>query len=212
MDDLHLSQSVRFHFALGLSEWASALIDGDQKTEQLANQSAELKAQGYQIRITRDLSRAKSFLWNKYKELPDARFGLMASARDKGLENTLGIKAISTRLFKAGPWYADPEDSPSSCRRLNDAISEFSAQGLELDHSLLVWGTDFLRKEGKWCNARAMKYKSLKAVKDPLQLRKNAYRVLLTRGREGVLICVPQCLTELDETYHYLIEAGCEPL
>ena len=77
-----------------------------------------------------------------YKELPDARFGLMALARDKGLENTLGIKAISTRLFKVGPWYADPEDSPSSCRRLNDAISEFSAQGLELDHSLLVWGTD----------------------------------------------------------------------
>ena len=212
MDDLHLSQSVRFHFASGLSEWASDVIDEGQTNGQLAAKAASLKAQGYQIRITRDLTQAKSFLWKKYKELPDARFGLMVSARDKGLENTIGLKAISTRLFKAGPWYADAEDSPSSCRRMNDAISEFSAQGLELDHALLIWGTDFQRKEGTWCNAKAMRYRSLKAVKDPLQLRKNAYRVLLTRGREGVLICVPQCLPELDETYAYLIEAGCETL
>jgi len=212
IDNLHLSQSVRFHFALGLSEWASNVIDGGQTNGELAAKAAALKKQGYQIRITRDLEQAKSFLRKKYRDLPDARFGLMASARDKGLGNTLGIKAISTRLFKAGPWYADFEESPSSCRRLNDAISEFSAQGLELDHSLLVWGTDFQRKEGIWCNAKAMRYKSLKAVKDPLQLRKNAYRVLLTRGREGVLICVLQCLPELDETYDYLIEAGCELL
>lgn len=209
-EELHLSQSVRFHFAQGLSEWASGLVDSELPTEELARLARQIKEQGYQIRITRDLQRAKSFLWEKYRHQPEARFGLMASARDKGLEPTLGIKAVSTRFFKAGPWYAEPEESPSSCRRLNDAISEFSAQGLELDHSLFVWGTDFQRKSGKWCNAKAMKYQSLKEVKNPLQLRINAYRVLLTRGREGILICVPQCLSELDETFAYLVQSGCD--
>jgi hypothetical protein len=57
-----------------------------------------------------------------------------------------------------------------------------------------------------------MKYQKKGSVVNPLQLRKNAYRVLLTRGREGVLICLPQQLSELDETYDFLVSAGCEVL
>jgi hypothetical protein len=44
---------------------------------------------------------------------------------------------------------------------------------------------------------------------DALQLRRNAYRVLLTRGREGVILCVPEAMRELDETYAFLVAAGC---
>ncbi|MDP4659740.1 MAG: DUF2075 domain-containing protein, partial [Opitutales bacterium] len=100
----------------------------------------------------------------------------------------------------------------SSCRRLYDAVTEFSAQGLELDHALLAWGTDFIRKGAQWDDSLAMKYQKKGSVVNPLQLRKNAYRVLLTRGREGVLICLPQQLPELDETYDFLVAAGCEVL
>ncbi|MBK8499395.1 MAG: DUF2075 domain-containing protein [Flavobacteriales bacterium] len=53
---------------------------------------------------------------------------------------------MDTRTFRAGPWYADPGSSPSSCRRLTDAITEFSGQGLELDHALLVWGRTLYEK------------------------------------------------------------------
>jgi hypothetical protein len=208
-DDLHLSKSVRFHFALGLSEWAAGVVEANKTPLELAQLAASLKDQGYQIRLTRNLETAKNFLWEKYRHQPEARFGMMTSARDKGLA-ILGISPVSTRIFRAGPWYSDPETSPNSCRRLVETISEFSAQGLELDHSLLVWGTDFVRQDGQWDASRAMKYQRKGAVKDPLQLRKNAYRVLLTRGREGVIICLPKALAELDQTYDYLIEAGCE--
>jgi hypothetical protein len=167
--------------------------------------------QGYQIRITRNLHKAKEFLWEKYRLQPDARYGMLTGGRDKGLQD-LDLNKVNTRTFRAGPWYADPESSPSSCRRLTDAITEFSAQGLELDHALLVWGTDLIRKAGVWDDALAMRYLRKGDVADPLQLRLNAYRVLLTRGREGVLICIPQQIAELDETFDFLMAAGCRPL
>lgn len=211
IEPLHLARSVRFHFAHGLSEWAGGLIDGTRSPEQLRTLVDQLWVQGYQIRITRNLHRAKAFLWDKYRDQPDARYGLLTGGRDKGLDE-LDLHKVKTLTFRAGPWYADPESSPSSCRRLTDAISEFSAQGLELDHSLLVWGTDLIRKEGRWDDSLASRYQKRGDVEDPLRLRLNAYRVLLTRGREGVLICVPQSIRELDETYDHLVAAGCRLL
>lgn len=208
---LHLARSVRFHFAHGLSEWAAALVDGNKDPAALTQLVDRLWSQGYQIRITRNLHKAKEFLWEKYRDQPDARYGLLTGGRDKGLKD-LDLHKVSTRTFRAGPWYADPESSPSSCRRLTDAITEFSAQGLELDHTLLVWGTDLIRKNGAWDDSLAQRYKKKGDVEDPLRLRINAYRVLLTRGREGVLICLPQSITELDETYEYLLTAGCRLL
>lgn len=210
-DELHLAKSVRFHFAAGLSEWATGIVDSDRTPAELKEMAAKLSKQGYQIRLTRNLDLAKRFLWEKYRDHPEARFGLMTSARDKGLKQ-IGVEARDTRFFNAGPWYADPESSPNSCRRLIDAITEFSAQGLELDHSLLVWGTDFTRVDGHWDDSLAMRFQKKNAVRDRLQLRRNAYRVLLTRGREGVVICVPAYFRELDATFDFFAAAGCELL
>jgi hypothetical protein len=210
-DNLYLAKSVRFHFAAGLSKWAAGVVGGDIPLNQLAALADKLRVQGYQLRITRNLPRAKLFLHEKYRYQPEARFGVLTGGRDKGLVD-MDISRVNTRTFRAGPWYADPESSPSSCRRLYDAVTEFSAQGLELDHALLAWGTDFIRREGKWDDSLAMKYQKKGSVANPLQLRRNAYRVLLTRGREGVLICLPHQLAELDETYAFLLGAGCEAL
>jgi hypothetical protein len=210
-DNLYLAKSVRFHFAAGLSKWASGVVGGDIPLDQLAALADKLRVQGYQLRITRNLPRAKLFLHEKYRYQPEARFGVLTGGRDKGLVD-MDISKVNTRTFRAGPWYADPESSPSSCRRLNDAVTEFSAQGLELDHALLAWGTDFIRLNGKWDDSLAMKYQKKGSVSNPLQLRENAYRVLLTRGREGVLVCLPHQLRELDETYEYLLKAGCQIL
>jgi hypothetical protein len=90
-------------------------------------------------------------------------------------------------------------------------VTEFGAQGLELDAVLLAWGIDFIREHGVWSSVHARRYKDRGRVRDPHQLRKNAYRVLLTRGREATLIFVPP-LTELSETYEYLVESGYQPL
>ncbi len=210
-DDLHLGKSVRFHFAARLSEWATGVVSEKPDVAQLATIAKELATKGYQLRVTRTLRAAKEFLWKKYADLPDARFGLLHSSRDKRISDVIDL-GRRRRFGWVGPWYADPEDSPESCRRLIQPISEFEAQGLELDHTLLIWGTDFMQKARSWDDSSARQYRSKSGVRDPLQLRRNAYRVLLTRGREGLVICLPQFLNELDETFEFFVAAGCEVL
>lgn len=48
-------------------------------------------------------------------------------------------------------------------------------------------------------------------VRDPFQLRVNAYRVLLTRARDVSVGYVPP-LPVLDETYEHLSACGIRPL
>jgi len=206
--ELHLATSVRFNFAAGLSDWAAGIISDSPSRSELATIARTLVKQGYQLRVTRKLGVAREFLWSKYKDLPESRFGILMSSRDRDLADH-GVE--QNRFFRAGPWYADPETSPSSCRRLQEPATEFAAQGLELDHVLLVWGGDFVLRDGKWDNSGAKRYRD-KTVRDPLQLRRNAYRVRLTRGREGVVVCLPAGISCLDETHAFLIEIGCEVL
>jgi Uncharacterized conserved protein (DUF2075) len=82
---------------------------------------------------------------------------------------------------------------------------------LELDAVLLAWGTDYMRENGKWTNRKARGYLRSSRVKDPFQLRMNAYRVLLTRGRDGTIVFIPP-LPELEETRDYLVQSGFRPL
>ena len=116
----------------------------------------------------------------------------------------------STKVMRLGPWYGDGEESRRSCRHLRECVTEFGAQGLELDGVLLAWGTDLVWEEGAeaadaegapgaWSNARAKRHARSAHVRDAFQLRVNAYRVLLTRGRDGAVIFVPP-IPELDAT------------
>src|SRR5450759_974547 len=169
--------------------------------------------------MTRDLDTAKDYFHSRYAEAPDARYGLVASSRDKILQEW-GVPNDyqSTKVMHLGPWYGDGEESHRSCRHLRECVTEFGAQGLELDGVLLAWGTDLVWEEGAganelgnrlgcrrpgapgaWSNARAKRHARSAHVHDPFQLRVNAYRVLLTRGRDDAVIFVPP-LPELDAT------------
>ena len=86
-------------------------------------------------------------------------------------------------------------------------MTEFGAQGLELDAALMAWGTDFRKLNGKWSTGDSGKYDKSVEVHDPFQLRLNSYRVLLTRGREATVIFVPP-VPEMDETFEYLVGCG----
>jgi hypothetical protein len=194
-----------------LSEWAAGVVSDRPDVARLVSIASELSGKGYQLRITRTLRDAKEFLWKKYENLPDARFGLLHSSRDKRIKESIDVSP-RRRFGWIGPWYADSQLSPNSCRSLREAITEFEAQGLELDHTLVIWGTDFLLNNGSWNDSFAKKYQKSSRVQDALQLRRNAYRVLLTRGREGALICVPKSVTELEATFNFLVSAGCEEL
>src|SRR5690606_22848430 len=99
--------------------------------------------------------------------------------------------------------------SPRSCRQLREVATEFASQGLELDFALLAWGSDLRRADGAWTDDLSRGYRN--RVKDRLTLRKNVYRVLLTRGRDGTVVFVPPA-PELDETFAYLQACGVREL
>lgn len=206
---LNLDTELRFHLASDLHRFVALLLAGGAPDE-LAPIAARLERDGYHLRLTRDLDVAKRYLRDRYAEHRAARFGIVASSRDKDLP-AFGIPNDfhATKNVRMGPWYGDDEDAygSRSCRRLERCVTEFGAQGLELDAALLAWGTDLVRLNERWSNARARGYKRGAHVRDAFQLRVNAYRVLLTRGRDATVVYVPR-LPALDETYAYLAAAG----
>lgn len=208
---LNLDRELRFHAATDLHRLVADVLSGAEPSDELGRR---LEADGYHLRITRELETAKRYLRDRYLDDPQARYGLLASARDKSL-SSFGIpnEFQATKALKHGPWYGDAEDAPGgrSCRRLEACVTEFGAQGLELDASLLAWGTDLLFERGAWSDRRARGYKRGAMVHDPLRLRINAYRVLMTRGRDALVLWIPP-LDELDETWRRLSEFGFRTL
>jgi hypothetical protein len=203
---LDLDVEIRFHLSRDVDAWVERLLAGDAVSCRAL--AGRLESDGYHLRITRDDAAARKYLQERYRENPLARFGVLASSRDKDLVRFgIGNDYAATRNLRYGPWYGEGIDGPFSCRHLRDVVTEFGAQGLELDAVLLAWGTDLVRENGGWSTARARGYKRGAKVKDPFQLRLNAYRVLLTRGRDGTVVFVPP-LEGLDETARYLESCG----
>jgi hypothetical protein len=236
--ELSLDKSLRSHLAFEVHRYVADLLshrameaDADAHSQnallateerasygpgnELVSIAKRIQSQGHHLRITREFEVAKLYLRDRYRDDPYARFGIIASSRDRDLV-AFGINNDyqSTKRVKNGPWYGDDEDSPGgrSCRRLRECVTEFGAQGLELDATLLAWGTDFVMKGGVWDISRARGYRGgIAAVRDPAQLRMNAYRVLLTRARDATVVFVPP-LAELNETYDFLVSSGFLPL
>ncbi len=203
---LTLDVELRQHRARYLHSFVSGLLAGES-AEQLAALAERISFETFQLRLTRDLDAAKQYLRDRFSGDPLARYGLVASSRDKDLEQ-FGVQNgyRETSRVHSGPWYSDP-DGRQSCRTLQTCVTEFGAQGLELDGVLLAWGTDLLLRNGQWSMDRARAYRKSTAVKNPKQLRMNAYRVLLTRAREVCVVFVPT-LRDLDETFEYLRACG----
>lgn len=210
---LHLSVELRYHLAEDVHRHVAGMLD-DATTIDLHALATRLELQGYPLRITRDLEVGKGYLRDRYRESPDSRFGLVASSRDSSVVQ-FGVPNDfqSTKQVRFGPWFAEGEDDPlgRSCRALRTCVTEFGCQGLELDASLLAWGTDLVRAHGRWSNQYAKRYQSPGQVHDAMQLRRNAYRVLLTRARETTVVFLPP-LPALDETFHFLVAAGFKEL
>ncbi len=207
---LSLDTELRFHLTKDVHRFVAQVLDGCPPSENAKVLSA-LEQSGYHLRLTRDLGVARAYLQERYLDQPDARFGLLASSRDRLLPRFRVYNDFqATKVVRFGPWYADTEGDPSgrSCRLLQDCVTEFGAQGLELDAALVAWGADFRMVSGQWDSSKASRYKrGVAAVRDPHQLRLNSYRVLLTRGREASVIFVPPT-EEMDETADYLRASG----
>jgi hypothetical protein len=206
---LHLTAELRYHLASEVHTFVEGLL-GESDGPDLAELAISLEREGYHLRLTRDLDAAKQYLHDRYRDEPDARYGLLASSRDTMLER-FGVPNgwHSTQRLKYGPWFGEGDDDPQgrSCRTLRECVTEFGCQGLELDAVLLAWGTDLIREHGTWTNRLAKRYAKPSMIHDALRLRRNAYRVLLTRARDATVVFVPP-VPLLDDTFDYLRASG----
>ncbi len=206
---LSLDTEIRFHLTPKVHQFVAGLLDG-LASDQLRAWGDELHDGGHRFLLTRDLEAARAYLRERYADARFARYGLVASSKDKWLpqfnvDNTFQ----TTKRLRVGPWYnAEPTDAQSCCQ-LETVATEFSSQGLELDCALLAWGSDLLWTADDWSIEFAGKNRP--PLKDPLTVRKNVYRVLLTRGRDGTVVFIPPD-ARMDGTAERLTGAGMRPL
>lgn len=208
-NSLNLSMSLRTHLAGDVSQFANALVTG--KIDEAKSFAGDVKAQGFRMYVTRDLSHAKRFLRQRYCGEPGKRYGMIASSKGKLLRHYEMDNSFQGALgiFYVGKWFNAAPDHPKSCCALDTVATEFSCQGLEIDMPLIGWDNDMLwdSQAGAW-----KKYKADEADdSDVNTYRKNSYRVLLTRGRDGFVIYVPPA-PEMDGVYTTLMDAGIEPV
>ena len=208
---LNLDTELRFHLAEGLHDLVRGIL-GAEPPAKLQGLSARLEREGLDLRITRDRATAESYLRDRYRDHREARFGLIASSRDKLLRQYgIGNDFQSTKRIEVGPWFGDDEHAAGglSCRLLRECVTEFQCQGLELDAALLAWGNDFVLTDQGWDISRGSQFRAggTVPVHNPKELRANSYRVLLTRGRDATVVWIPP-VPLLDRTYAYLCEAG----
>ncbi len=206
--DLNLSVSLRSFRAEKLSLFVSTVISGD------AVKAKKIKGHltNYPIYLTRDLDKAKDQLrhWARGTE----RIGLVASSN--------AIRLKPSGIFVKGEidptlWFLKGKSDIRSSHYLEDVATEFDVQGLEIDWAGVCWDANFRIEDGKWItyNFSGSKWQS---VHDPEKKKyiANSYRVLLTRGRQGIVIFIPEGddsdptrkKTFYDQTYEFLKSCG----
>lgn len=201
-NDLDLNTTLRSHLASDVSKFINLIIEGD--ITGASSLSGSILSAGFNMYITRDLNTAKNYCINRYAGNDNKRYGLMASS-----------KAYSLSSYRMKPqfqpdvaaWFNRAPSEVGSCCQLSVTVSEFDCQGLEVDMPIVGWGTDMLWEGSGWS-----KFKDNEAAdSDANTYRINSYRVLLTRGRDGFIVFVPD-ETRFDDTYNALIRSGIKQL
>lgn len=225
---LHLAVSLRSFRAEKLSAFVHALLSFDESAVRLYK---EIKDK-YPIVLTRDMAKAKKWLHNKVRGTE--RTGVLVS------KESARFKPLSMHILPPGDenavhWFLEDKSDTRSSNYLEDAASEIQVQGLELDYTCVLWDADMRCENGTWnfyrFNGQTKWIEQTGNTENKQELRKymlNAYRVLLTRARSGMVICVPtgnanknasgfwEDSTRLpayyDGTYQYLKSLGIEEI
>jgi hypothetical protein len=208
--DLHLSVSMRSFRAEKVSAFVKAVLDHEER--QARDLHSEITA-NYPIVLTRDLAKAKA--WLKEQARGTERYGLVVSSNAQRLKpHAIDVRSPMNPVH----WFLSPKADVRSSYYLEDVATEFHVQGLELDWAGVVWDGDFRRKGAKdWGHYcfRGQKWQRVNNEANQSYL-KNAYRVLLTRARQGMVIVVPEGDPEdptrdakfYDPTFEYLAGVG----
>jgi Schlafen group 3, DNA/RNA helicase domain len=204
---LDLKVSIRSQTAQDLHAWVAAVLDG--RLDDAGRIAAAVVSDSYPVWITRNLGTAVAHLRRRYSEEPTKRYGLLASSRANSLlalGSTTATRRPQDRWTTPSGFNAPPDD-PQSCCQLTQPLTEFGCQGLELDKQIVCWGDDLRWERKRW----HLGSRGPRDVQDPMALRLNAYRVLLTRGRDGMVIFVP-ATRDLDKTFQALLHADAAEL
>lgn len=213
IEDLHLAVSLRSFRSENVSNFVKALLDVDIDT---AKRLYEQFNNDYPVFVTRNLHKAK--LWVKSQAKGSQRYGLTASSGAKRLRK-YGIWVQNK--IEATNWFLNGKNDVRSSFHLEETATEFDIQGLELDWTIVCWDADLRFENGDFKHLKFVgtKWQNIKSADNILYL-KNAYRVLLTRARQGFVIFVPSG-DETDTTakpeyydgiYRYLKSVGIKEL
>ena len=228
-DDLHLSVSLRSFRAEKLSAFVHALLNFEiDKAKELYK---DIKDK-YPIILTRDMAKAKEWLHDKVRGTE--RTGVLVT-KESARYKPLSIHVLASGDENTVHWFLEDKNDTRASNYLEDAATEIQVQGLELDYTCLLWDADMRVENNEWhyykFNGKNKWNEQLGNTESNQELIKymlNAYRVLLTRARMGMVICVPtgnpnmthngfpEDSTRLPEyydgTYHYLREIGMEEI
>lgn len=212
-EDLHLAVSMRSFRAEHVSSLVKHLLDRDVAQAKAALEEVQLR---YPIVITRDVTKAKQ--WLKSQARGSERFGIVVSSQAERLRpHAINVRSPMDPVH----WFLDDKDDVRSSFYLEDVATEFQVQGLELDWACVVWDADLRIDASGWRHHQFVgnKWQNINKAERQTYL-KNAYRVLLTRARQGMVIVVPQGDCEdptrdpafYDPIYEYLKGIGMATL
>ena len=206
---LHLSVSMRSFRAENVSKFVKAVLDCEQGE---ASRILEEMRNRYPIVVTRNLDAAKA--WIRSQARGSERFGIVASSSAQRLKpHAIDIRVDVNPIH----WFLNDASDTRSSFYMEDAATEFQVQGLELDWACVTWDAD-LRHVGDGWNYHSFRGSRWQNVHKPdaKQYLLNAYRVLLTRARQGMAIFIPngddqdptRSTAFYDSTYEYLRSVG----
>lgn len=208
-EHLHLATSIRSFRAEAVSTFVKALLDCDKdKAKALLVQILPT----FPLYLTRCIMSAKN--WLRKKARGTERYGIIASSEAQRLKPFgFNVKAE----IDPSNWFLNGKTDIRSSFYLEDIATEFQIQGLELDWTCVAWDGDLRFNEYGWdyhC-FRGTRWQSIKNPENKKFL-KNAYRVLLTRARQGMIIFIPEGTSDdhtrrpefYDHTYEYLKSLG----
>lgn len=227
-EGLHLGVSLRSFRAEKLSAFVHSMLTFNPDAAELYK---EIKDR-YPIVLTRDMETAKRWLHSKVRGTE--RTGVLVT-KEAARFKPLGIHILPSGDENAVHWFLEDKIDTRASNYLEDAATEIQVQGLELDYTCVLWDADMRCDNGKWryytFNGKTAwneKIPDTENKQEQIKYMLNAYRVLLTRARAGMVICVPagnpnknpsgfwEDSTRLpkfyDGTYQYLKSLGIEEI
>jgi hypothetical protein len=211
--DLHLAVSMRSFRAEHLSTLVKRVLDLDAAG---ASEMLQIVRTRYPIVLCRSVARARA--WLREQARGSERFGIVVSSQAQRLRPyAINVKAPVDPVH----WFLHEKEDVRSSYYLEDVATEFQVQGLELDWTCVVWDADFRYAGDRWEHFSFVgsRWQNIHAT-DRKSFQKNAYRVLLSRARQGMVIVVPEGDTTdptrepslYDGTYEYLRGIGIQTL